>query len=326
MMEKEVRKSVVTLNSNLLYFWLKKGLNPAQICMFKNIPKSTLQYHLNKLQKANFIKKISYGVWEIIKPFNQKEVRTSLVIGRNTRGGFRTSLKPDTVRAHGFMFKLKIPKLRNWERREEYFLKQKIGFKPYLVGGVKRGQQIKHKDKTIQITDRSIIIQTKESYLSETAQGSKSHAIYDLIKIIKWLENSLKASFQIDTSYFFKVSRHHYSLIKNALAKQYNQEGKKLNVYCSNGLWFVIDNSFNLHEAETVNRLSADTDNLKIQNFFNGIKKYEDFTPEFLVNSIGQVTANQTLFAKNMKTHIKAIQDLGKGVNKLTNLVQELKK
>jgi len=34
---------------------------------------------------------------------------------------FSPTIKPDFVRGHAFQFKLKVPKLRNWEQREEIF-------------------------------------------------------------------------------------------------------------------------------------------------------------------------------------------------------------
>ena len=328
-MKKEVQKSVWKFNLNLsIYNHIKKGLRPSQICKKLNIKKTTLQYHLSSLKRNGFIKKIGYGVWEILKDFDEKEVQKSVVIGKKSNDFI--SIKPDTSRGHAFMFNLEIKKdLRNWDKREEILSKLGITFKDYFVGGIKRGQQFRFKDKVIQLTNKSIIIQTKESFLGDTAKESQNYAIADLICLIKALEGYMKADFSFNGKYRFKVSRQHYSLVKNALAKQYDREGKKLQVYNDSGLWFLIDNSFNLHEAETVHQKTAVSDNGKVQTFFNGIKDLEGYTPAFVTNTMQGIQQNQMVFAENMKSHIKAIQDLGKGVRKLTKVVgikEKLKK
>ncbi len=274
------------------------------------------------MKSNGFISKIGYGTWEIIKPYTKKELKKTKKISSD-RLKSKLTTDTDSVRGHAFMFKLKIPNIRNWDKRESFLNKKKISYKPYFVGGHKRGQQFKHKAKTLQLTKKSIIIQTKESYISRTAKESKSYVIYDLLNLIKWIENKFKINLKINGKYKFKVSRQHYALMNNALAKQYNKEGKKLKVYNEKGLWFLIDDSFNLAEAETVHKDTAVTDNQKVQNFFNGIQKFERFTPEFIVDSIARVSANQELFANNIQTHIKAIQDLGTAVNKLTELVSK---
>jgi hypothetical protein len=326
-MSKEVQKSVGSKN---LYLFiqerLKQGKNPSQIAKELGVRKSNINYYISSLKRSGFIQKLGYGVWEVLKDFDEKQVQKSVVIGTNSRGGICTSLKVDQVRGHAFLFKLKLPEnLRNWERREEIFTKQGIEFKPYFVGGVKRGQQIKFKDKVVQLTDGSIIIQVAESYVSETAKEAKSSAVYDFLSVVKSLEGYLGAAFTVKGNYQFKVSRQHYALIKNALAKQYDQEGKKLEVYNTNGLWFIIDNSFNLHEAETVHPVTADGDNKKVQDFFNGVKQYEGFTPQFVINSIGQNAANLENYAVHLKSHVESVQKLGVAVEELTKVVKELK-
>jgi hypothetical protein len=333
-MSKEVKTTVADNNFYLsVFLLLKQGVRPSKICSRLSISKQALNYYLATLKSSGFIQKVGYGVWEILKDFEVKEVKKSVVIGTNSRGGIFTSLKPDQVRGHAFLFKLKLPEnLRNWERREEIFTKQGIEFKPYFVGGVKRGQQIKFKDKVVQLTDGSIIIQVAESYVSETAKEAKSSAVYDFLSVVKSLEGYLGAAFTVKGNYQFKVSRQHYALIKNALAKQYDKEGKKLEVYNTNGLWFIIDNSFNLHEAETVHPVTADGDNKKVQDFFNGVKALEGFTPQFVVNSIGQsvqqniqLSQNLEQYAIHLKAHVESVQKLGVGVEELVKVVKELK-
>jgi len=324
--QEEVQKTTRSSNLNLfIYNQIKAGLRPSKICEKFNIKKSTLQYHLSIIKRSGFVKRIGYGVWEICKEFNPQEVQKSTKVTYQQLRKYSNFFKSDTVRAHAFQFKLKLPKLRNWENREKVFLKKNINFKPLKFGGIVRGQSINFRGRKIWLTNKSIIIYEKSSYLSDTAEESKQQAIHDLIVLIKSLERMLGANFKIASKYVFKVSRQHYSLIKNSLAKQYNQEGKKLGVYSAEGLWFVIDNSFNLHEAETLHPKTADIDNKKVQDFFNGVKQFEDYTPQFVVNTMQGIQQNQLIFAQNIKSHIKAVQDMSSAANSLKREVSKLK-
>ena len=173
---------------------------------------------------------------------------------------------------------------------------------------------------------KSIVIYEKSSYLAETSKESQERAIQDMLVLMKSLEKHLQANFKTGRYYKFKVSRQHYSLIKNALAQQYDKEGNKLQVYNEDGLWFLIDNSFNLHEAETVHPKTSVDDNKKVQDYFNGVKKLENYTPQFVVNSMQGIQNNQLVFAENMKSHIKAIQDVGNATQMLKEEVIHLRK
>lgn len=324
MQEKEVSKQPWGSLSDLFILeCLKKGQNPSQISRQFSINKKSLQYHLSSLKRAGKIIKKGYGVWEVSEDQARKEVSKSTQVTPQQLAKHSDFFKPDQVRGHAFVFRFELPKeLRNWERREELLKHAGIQFKPLKIFG--GGQQIIFKDRKVWLTDKSIIIYEPESFIAELAKESQSKALDHFMQLLKGLERHLQANFEIHRSRF-KVSRQHYALIKNALAKQYDQEGKKLECfYPGEGLWFLIDNSFNLHEAETVHPKSAVPDNKKVQDFFNGIKQYEGFTPQFLTESIGQVTNSQVMFAQNMESHIKAIQELGQGVKELREEVKKL--
>jgi len=269
---------------------------------------------------------VGYGVWEIIKEYNEKEVQKTTKVTSRQLGANLNLFKQDRVRGHAFQFKINLPELRNWKNREKLFLKKDIKFEPLLIGGINRGQKLEFKGRKIWLTDKSIIIYEKSSYLADTSKESQERAIQDMLALMKSLEKHLQANFKTGRYYKFKVSRQHYSLVKNALAQQYDKEGNKLQVYNEDGLWFLIDNSFNLHEAETVHPKTSVDDNKKVQDYFNGVKKLENYTPQFVVNSMQGIQNNQIIFAENMKSHIKAIQDVGNATQMLKEEVIHLRK
>jgi DNA-binding transcriptional ArsR family regulator len=314
---------------NLFVFQhLKAGLNPSKISQQFNVSLPRISYHLSSLIKQGFIKKMGYGTYEILKEYSkQVKKRTTRIHTNNpttSKNNFNL-FKPDSVRAHAFQFTLSInPNLRNWDKRAELLQQAGIKFKPLkLYGGA---QSLQFKGRKVWLTRKSIIIFEKSSYMAENSTEARKYAVYDFLAFVGALERYLRADFGATRQdrLKFKVSRQHYALIKNALAKQYDSEGKKLEVSNEKGQWFIIDNSFNLHEAETIHPETADKDNLKVQAFFNGIKKFEGFTPEFVVNSLGGVMQTQELFAKNIESHVSAIQELAVGVKKLTQKIEEL--
>ena len=330
--EVQVQPASQVKHSNLYLYilqQLKLGNQPAKMVRELGIPKTSFQYYLKKLKDRGAISKLGYGTWAVVNEgiLVKNEKCEAVRIDMENPQAKLSHFLPDSVRGHAFVFTLKIPEhLRNWtnENRELFLLKNNINFTNLTTFG--GGQRLLHKGRKIWLTNKSVIIYEKSSYLAETAANAKSHAIYNFISLIKGLERLLHADFteRAGRQYTFKVSRQHYALIKNALAKQYDSEGKKLNVYSDKGLWFVIDNSFNLHEAETVHPETADTDSVKVQNFFNSLKE-QPLTTGFILEVMHGIQENQMVFAQNMSSHIKVIKDLGNGVNELASILDELK-
>jgi len=302
-----------------VYNQIKDGLRPSGIYKNFNISKQNLNYYLATLKRSGCIKKVGYGVWEIADEFDEKEVKETIRLTKYKP----SKIKPDFVRGHAFQFKLKIPKLRNWNKRQEIMQKKNINFKElnHLFGNA---QEIVIKGRKIWLTDKSIIIFEKSNYITKTAKDARKYAIYDLFELVRSLESVLGANFKINKQYKFKVSRQHYSLVKNALAEQYQRDGKKLQIYSEDGLWFVIDNSYNLHEAETVHPETAVDDNTKVQNFFNGLKATENYTPQIMMKAVTLNAENLNNYSVHLKSHVKSIKQLGKGVKRLTKSIKKL--
>lgn len=309
----------------VVYNYIKIGLSPVDICKKLGKSKTSIQYYLSNLKHNGLIEKIGYGVWETSKPF--KEVQKTSRHGRVSSD--LNLFSSDRVRGHGFMFKVRLPVLDGWVDRVKVFEKLGVRFSYLNIAG--GGQKLVFRGRKVWVTNKSIIIYEKASFLSDSAGVSKNHAVSELLKVIRGLEGLLKADFRVGGKYKFCVCRQHYALVKNALAKQFDAEGKRLNVYCDGGLWFLIDNSFNLHEAECVHVKTGVSDTNKVQSFFNGLKVVDDYTPGKVLEMLGKtasvqetISENQVLYAKNIESHIAAIKQLGLSVKELTKIVKEL--
>jgi hypothetical protein len=153
---------------------------------------------------------------------------------------------------------------------------------------------------------------------------------------LKSFLNELQAKIGIDLQYkhnfIIKTSRQHYALVRNALAMQCRKDGTKINVYNERGLWFTIDNSFNLEEAETVHPNTALIDNLGVQKFFNEHKETGwGVGPKFTIEAIDKLTAalaennNQLLIYKEQnEEHLKLIKEYREESRENRKLIKEL--
>jgi DNA-binding transcriptional ArsR family regulator len=304
---KEVKKEVKNKFLLDVINLIKLGYNPSKISSKLNISKQQLNYYISSLKKDGLIYKRGYGTWEV------KEVKKSTKVATNSEIKFKE------IRGHGFVWKVKVPKESLNYNSVNRLNINNIKFK---LLGIKKTPRILHQNKKIWLGNKNIIIYDTNSYLGEKATESKKYAVYRLICIIEGLEKELKVNLKTSEGYQFKPSRQHYAIIKNDLAHQYNKENKKLEVRYKGETWFIIDNSYNLDEAETIHKESAMIDNLGMQKFFNELKELNfEATPKETWKAINQVTANQIIFAENMRSHINAINTLSSEIKRLGKIM-----
>lgn len=297
---KEVKKDVLL---DLVFLALESGKSTKQICKELNISKQNLQYYLGKLKLQNRIRKLGYGVWQT-----------------STNGGGRS------VRGHGFMWHIRLPfEVTKWDK----ILSNK-GIQ-YTLINQDRTYQFYFKDNKLWASRKSLVIFDIKSYFGFNAIESKKNAFFNINEFLGHLQEKLGVVLVKD-KIEIKTAREHYALVKNSLAMQCKKDGTKINVYNEKGLWFVIDNSFNLDEAETVQKESALIDNLGVQKFFNDQKQTKwEVTPTWTKRRLGEclelvydVTKNQAMFNENFVSHVEAIKTLSEAVKQLQEEVKKL--
>jgi len=221
------------------------------------------------------------------------------------------------VRGHGFRFLVKLPKNRDWVKRRGFMQRSQIGFKaiPHGETVILRGHRVKLYNKSLDI----YFAKGWSSY-ADTADNSWKNAIKELKLILSDFQK--KFSFKLDRVEW-RVCKQHYSLIKNALAKDYLKNREKLHVWAEDGkLWMLIDNSLNLEECETVHTQSARSDNQKVQDFFNGVKQ-TGITPEFIMGGFDNLIKDRQYYAENLRQHTDAIKTLDKQIQRLGDILDK---
>jgi len=305
-------KSKRDLILHLVVTQIKKGKSPSKISNENNIKKQTLQYYLRQLQKDGTIVKEGYGCWKVLK-----EVSKSSKASKNK---YQKNLKKKEIRGHAFNWKVKFKKNIDWIKRLE---KYKISYN--LIGINKTTPRLIFNNKKIWLTKTGLVIYESKSFFSSSSLTSKGMAVFELDKTIKMLGRKLEI---VLDGYRFTTSREHYGMIKNELAKQYNDKKEKLYIRDNEGLWMWIDDSHSLKELET-NKPKVSRD---VQNWWNDNKKTNfKVTPSFILegmnntnNMISQVTSNQLMFNNNFESHVEAIRTLSSEVKRLGKLVSKL--
>ena len=185
-------------------------------------------------------------------------------------------------------------------------------------------------NNTIRLYRKSIEVYANPhlDFYGEDVQRATSKSIIYWNRLFLKLEDSLKVILVKRENTRIKQVNAHYAEIHNELAEECERKHYKLNIYAKEDskLWFTIDNSFNLKEAETQHPDTSKLDMTKVKAFFNDLRDNDVMLPSQIQKAIGEVTNNQMMFATNIKSHIGAIQELGKSVKELTKVVKELKR
>lgn len=269
---------------------LKLGHNPSFISKKLKISKQKLNYYIRQLKKEGLIKKIGYGVWEV----------------KNNTLNTLTQ-KPKKIRGHAFIWTIKLNKKYNWKRLK---LQHKL-IRNCIPRVIINGRKIWLGKKTITIYEIN-------SFYGENSIQARKYAVISLLELLETIEKKLNINLK---PYYFKPAREHYGMIKNELARQYNRKGEKLHIKDGQDEWLWIDDSESLGELETNNIIISK----QVQDWWNNHKKYKfQVTPQFLMERIYEVTENQMMFAKNLKSHIKAIKALTKAVER-KNIKENIK-
>lgn len=288
--------------------------------------KQKLNYYIRNLKLNRVIVKKGYSVWEVkeVKNLKSKQVKTLSGVTKNIRG-------------HGFVLRVRIPKITNWHNREEYLKSREIS---YTVSKANwKGYKIILNNFKIWLHDNSIIIYCPKgkSFFEATAEESQNLALYYFEQLLIKIENLLGINLKINKQYQFRIARQHFAKIKDALAHQMNKDQQKIFCYLNNERWLVIDHSDGIDELEAVKKDSAVVDmDRVIVPFMNDLKANYDKTGELILSSevlnmINKIIHIQSTdrgimsdLSVNIKTHMEVLNGIKQAVNDLAEQVRKI--
>ena len=171
---------------------------------------------------------------------------------------------------------------------------------------------------TIRLYRNSIEIYSGQSFYADTAQKATVKSFKYWNRLFAKLENDLKLILIKPRSQNIKLVNQHYSEINNELAQECEKKADKIRVYTTDDgkLWFLIDNSFNLHEAETLHPQSSKHDMADtVRPFFNDLR---DNNPP-LISQVWQFAAENT---KAINNYASIPEIYNTSINSLTEQIQ----
>lgn len=201
------------------------------------------------------------------------------------------------IRLHGQQFRIKII-----SNSDKYFNTKK------------RGNILKIDGSTVCLHNNSISIFNRNSYVGNNETQALALASAYIDKLMWKLEDKLNITIVKSGYSNCKIVRSHYAETRNGLAKDLYKKDLKLKIKSLDDgkLWFIIDNSFNLHEAETCHPEKSGDDMFIMRPFFNdlrghgGIMLPSKMHDNILINyrSIGN-------HSESIKSTNKTLRDMG---------------
>ncbi len=278
----------------VLYLLTKEFLTTKQVALRRKTTLQATYKTINKIKQKGYLKSIPKGV-----------------------ENYQPTFKPPTnqIRLHGQELNIKL-----LFKDEKYKLLLNKTNLLYIDGN------------PIRLYTNSIEVYITKSFYADNANKATSKSMQYITRLLNKVENDLKVIIVKPRHQNIKLVNQHYAEINNELAEEMEKKGQKIRVYTNDDgkLWFTIDNSFNFHEAETQHPKTAKQDMQDtVQPFFNDLRDnkppklsemYDLLTKQ--ANIMQGIQENQTIFDKNMKSHIKVVQEMGKAFNKFNKLLK----
>jgi len=232
------------------------------------------------------------AVYKIIKQLKDKGI-----INKHFQGVEKSqcTLKPNQIRLHGQEFNIKIL----WKDKR-------------YKGIMSRSNIIYIDGNTVRLFKDSIEVYSGHSFFGDDPQSATSKSFGYWNKLFIRLENDLKVNLIKPRKQNIRMVKHHYSEVDNEYADECEKKGYKIRVFAreDSKLWFMIDNSFNLHEAETQHPDSAKYDMEKIKEHFNDIRENNPPTITEIMGVINKIAKqnNETATGLNLVVKLMGTQ------------------
>jgi len=269
-----------TTQSEILRLISEEYLTPSKIANLRGTSLRAVYKTIDILQKK--------GVFN----YKYKKVQKS----RCTPIG-KGSKKIQQIRLHGQEFNVKI-------------IKRGLRYNDFLT----KSSTILLDSNTIRLYGNSIEIYSGKDFFSEDVGKATSKSFEYWNRFFVRLESELDILIVKDRYKNINLVKHHYAYTDNPLAKEMNETDVRIRLYSTtdNKLWFEIDNSWNLNEAETVHKDTAKQDMQNIiQPFFNDLRdNFPDEVPTIskILDSINKLTEQSLETAKGLNAVVKLIK------------------
>ena len=182
---------------------------------------------------------------------------------------------------------------------------------------------------TIRLSKDSIEIYSAQEFFGDNTIKAFSRSIEYWNRLFVKLENQFKIIILKHRVDNIKLVNEHYAEVNNELAKECEIKGERIKIHTDEDgkMWFTIDKSFNVNEAETLHPETAKRDMQEvIQPFFNDLRKGNFYTPSEMKEILNQLIYNQAQQATNIGKSIELENKLAINIKEHLKLVRRLNK
>ena len=297
-----------------------EGVRAETLIKFLNLPTRTLYNRLSRLKELNLIENI-YPIWRIAK--NQASYQKV------------TKLLEDSkeVQGHKYSFTLKLIKKPDWwEKRDNKLIKIKEFHFKKVEWNKNPYQQLLGDDYLIQTFSNSIVFHSRKYYWANDPYDTFTEALEDVLEMLRFLEDKVKFKFYEHGVPQFSVRSQHLVKLRDSIANRCKKEKKGYEVVIDDKrrVWVDLSEPFG---REAGHKNYAPEDLKRLQNRDKDVLVNDPSLPsdvdkriESMVVVMEGVQQNQMAFAENMRSHIKAVQDLGAGVENQNKIFEEQSK
>ena len=257
------------VESEVMYLLTKEFLTPRQVAIRRQTSFQATYKVIENLKKKGVLNKVF------------KEVEY-----------FQCPIQPfQGIRVHGLEFNIKI--IFKGNSYKSRLLKSNV----CMIDG-----------NTVRLYNGSLEVYGNKSFFGDDEHKAFSKAINYFNKFFIRLENDFKIVIVKDRSQNISLVKCEFAEVQNELSKDCGDKAEKIKIYAREDgkLWFSIDNSFNLHEAETHHIDTGKRDMKIIKAFFDDLR----FNPVTTTEILGVVAITQ-----------KQVDDVVKCMHTLVKLV-----
>ncbi len=232
-------------------------LNLSDIAMQRNVSSSSMHRFFKRLIKDGLITQERE-----LTEAGMNIVHKSVVVSDDVHNDVHSYQKVDTTRLHDLQFKIRI-----LTKKKDYRANKIISMKvnDYKIIDLKNNyqEQFYVNDVKIRTTTKSILVMPSDVYADRPREAA-IRALNVLFDVIPKVENLFNIKLIKDKYCNIEISRQHYALIHNELAKLYKKDKKYKNAFKvvdkSLETRLIIDFSQNIPEFEAVHKIHAHDD------------------------------------------------------------------
>jgi len=200
------------------------------------------------------------SVRAVYKTINKLKNRGFKMGGFNFQGTpSRVKLSKNHIRLHGIEFNIKIISNSDYYRRIQ-----------------KATPTLNIEGNIIRLYKESLeVYQSKEQFFYGNDASTATRSALDYFKsLFQKIEHRLKILIVKSDSKNIQIVNNHYSEVHNEIAKEANNKRIKIQFKGKdNKIWFQIDDSFNLDEAEFIHPLTAKVDIDRVKRHWDDLRK-----------------------------------------------------